>query len=78
VYFTEIYRVAIVTFAILETALITAVVATWDTLNGEHIWGSMYETTGHILSYHILVFGSLLLIPITMAIEEMLDYYFGI
>ena len=68
------YRVGTLSFIILELILIVAVVTNWDTLSTVAVWGEGYDTP-NVANYLALVFGSLILIPTAMAIEELVDTY---
>ena len=68
------YRVGTFAFAVLELILVVAVVANWDTLSTVAIWGEGYDTP-NVANYLALVFGSLILIPTAMLIDDLVDTY---
>jgi hypothetical protein len=68
------YRVGTFVFAVLELILIVAVVTNWDTLSTVAVWGEGYDVP-NVANYLALVFGSLILIPTAMVIEELVDTY---
>ena len=68
------YRVGTLSFIILELILIVAVVTNWDTLSTVAVWGEGYDIP-NVANYLALVFGSLILIPTAMVIEELVDTY---
>jgi hypothetical protein len=68
------YRVGTLSFIILELILIVAVVANWDYLSTVAVWGEGYDVP-NVANYLSLVFGSLILIPTAMFIDDLVDTY---
>jgi len=68
------YTVGTVSFIILEIVLIATVVANWAYLSTVPVWGEGYDVP-NATNYLALVFGSMILIPIAMAIDELVDTY---
>ena len=68
------YRVGTLSFIILELLLIVTVVTNWDYLSTVAVWGEGYDVP-NVANYLALVFGSLILIPTAMLIEDLVDTY---
>ena len=68
------YRIGTLSFIILELILIASVVTNWDTLSTVAVWGEGYDVP-NVANYLALVFGSLILIPTAMLIDDLVDTY---
>lgn len=73
----SIYREGVATFVGLASAVVTAIVATWDNLTGYDLLGEngIYDATTHDTSIFLLVVGLAVSGIIAVAVDDYLNKY---